>query len=93
MLMYIVLFTASLLDPVLKREEAGEVPASMRRVFVSSCGERSCVPGSTPIRRRSSLLVIVIGLSQGVLDGQITAADAFDAIDYALEPCTAGMTR
>jgi hypothetical protein len=31
------------------------------------------------------LLVIVTGLSQGVLDGQMTAADAFKSIDYALD--------
>ena len=31
------------------------------------------------------LLVVVTGLSQGVLDGQITAAEAFATIDYALD--------
>src|SRR5215471_4746445 len=33
MLMFVALFTASLLDPVLKRREAHEVPTSMRHAF------------------------------------------------------------
>ena len=36
MLMYVALFTASLLDPVLKRKEASEVPTSMRQAFAGA---------------------------------------------------------
>jgi hypothetical protein len=34
---------------------------------------------------RLALLVTVTGLSQGVLDGQVTADEAFATIDYALD--------
>jgi TetR/AcrR family transcriptional repressor of bet genes len=84
MLIYIALFTASLLDPVLKRKEAAEVPASMRRVFTEQLRRAKLRAGVDPRREALILLVVVIGLSQGVLDGQITPADAFDAIDYSL---------
>jgi TetR/AcrR family transcriptional regulator, transcriptional repressor of bet genes len=84
MLMYVALFTASLLDPVLKRTEAAEVPASMRRVFTEQLGRAKLRAGVDPDREALILLVVVTGLSQGVLDGQITPADAFDAVDYSL---------
>ena len=41
--------------------------------------------GVDPEREALILLVVVTGLSQGVLDGQITAAEAFATIDYSLE--------
>lgn len=85
MLMYIALFTASLLDPVLKRREAGDVPASMRRVFAQQLRRAKLRAGVDPDQEALILLVIVTGLSQGVLDGQITAAGAFNSIDYALD--------
>lgn len=85
MLMYIALFTASLLDPVLKREEAGDVPASMRRVFAGQLGRARLRAGVDPDQEALILLMVVTGLSQGVLDGQITAAEAFDSIEYALD--------
>jgi TetR/AcrR family transcriptional repressor of bet genes len=84
MLMYVALFTAALLDPVLKRKEAAEVPASMRRVFTEQLRRARLRAGVDPQREALILLVVVTGLSQGVLDGQITPADAFDAIDYSL---------
>ena len=85
MLVYIALFTASLLDPVLKRTEAHEVPASMRNVFAQQLGRARLRAGVDPDQEALILLVVVTGLSQGVLDGQITATDAFDSIDYALD--------
>jgi TetR/AcrR family transcriptional regulator, transcriptional repressor of bet genes len=85
MLMYIALFTASLLDPLLKRKEAAEVPMSMRHVFKEEL-ERAKVRAGVDIDQEALLLlVIVTGLSQGVLDGQVAADEAFDAIDYALD--------
>lgn len=84
MLMYIALFTASLLDPVLKRTEAAEVPSSMRRVFTEQLRRAKLRTGVDPDQEALILLVVVTGLAQGVLDGQITPEDAFDAIDYSL---------
>jgi TetR/AcrR family transcriptional regulator, transcriptional repressor of bet genes len=85
MLVYIALFTASLLNPVLKRKEAHEVPASMRDVFAQQLGRAKLRAGVDPGQEALILLVVVTGLSQGVLDGQITAIDAFTSIDYALD--------
>lgn len=84
MLVYIALFTASLLDPVLKRTEAHEVPASMRDVFAQQLRRAKLRTGVDPDQEALILLVVVTGLSQGVLDGQITPNDAFNSIDYAL---------
>lgn len=85
MLMYIALFTASLLDPVLKRKEAHDVPASMQHVFAQQLRRAKLRPGVEPDQEALILLTVVTGLSQGVLDGQITTADAFTLIDYALD--------
>lgn len=85
MLMYIALFTASLLDPVLKRKEAHDVPASMRHVFAQQLRRAKLRPGVEPDQEALILLTVVTGLSQGVLDGQITTTEAFRLIDYALD--------
>jgi TetR/AcrR family transcriptional repressor of bet genes len=85
MLMYVALFAASLVDPVLKREEAAEVPASMRRVFAAQLRKAKLRAGVDPDQEALLLLVTVTGLSQGVLDGQITPTEAFNTIDYALD--------
>lgn len=84
MLMFVALFSASLLDPVLKRREANEVPTSMRRSFAEQLRRAKLRPGVDPDREALVLLVMVTGLSQGVLDGQMTADEAFATIDYAL---------
>ncbi|MGB7068686.1 MAG: TetR family transcriptional regulator, partial [Pyrinomonadaceae bacterium] len=85
MLMYIALFTASLLDPVLKRKEAHDVPASMQHVFAQQLRRAKLRPGVEPDQEALILLTVVTGLSQGVLDGQITTTEAFRLIDYALD--------
>ena len=85
MLMFVALFTASLLDPVLKRREAHQVPTSMRRAFADQLRRAKLRAGVDPDREALLLLVMTTGLSQGVLDGQVTAAEAFTAIDYALD--------
>jgi TetR/AcrR family transcriptional regulator, transcriptional repressor of bet genes len=90
MLMYTALFTASLLDPVLKRKEAHEVPASMRHVFARQLRRAELRPGVDPDQEALLLLTVVPGLAQGVLDGQLTPADAFAAIDYALDRALRG---
>lgn len=85
MLMYVALFTASLLDPVLKRKEAAEPTTSMRHTFAEQLRRAELRAGIDPDQEALLLLVLVPGLSQGVLDGQITAAAAFESIDYALD--------
>jgi TetR/AcrR family transcriptional repressor of bet genes len=85
MLMFVALFTASLFDPVLKRREAHEVPSSMRRVFADQLRRARLRPGVDPDREALVLLVTVTGLSQAVLDGQVSEDEALAAIDYALD--------
>src|SRR5262245_39366954 len=85
MLVYIALFTASLLDPTLKRREAGEVPASMQRVFADRLRQAKLRPGVDPDQEALILLMVDTGVSQGVLDGQITVERGFETIDYALD--------
>ncbi len=85
MLMFVALFTASLLDPALKRNEAAAVPTSMRHAFKEQLERAKLRAGVDAGQEALVLLVVVTGLSQGVLDGQITAAEAFTTIDYALD--------
>ena len=84
MLVFVALFTASLLDPVLKRPEAAAPPASMRSVFAEQLRRGRRRAGVDPDKEALVLLVMVAGLSEGVLDGQITADEAFAVIDYSL---------
>ena len=90
MLMFVALFTASLLDPALKRNEAAEVPTSMRHAFQEQLERAKLRAGVDAGPEALVLLVVVTGLSQGVLDGQITAAEAFTTIDYALDRAIRG---
>jgi TetR/AcrR family transcriptional regulator, transcriptional repressor of bet genes len=90
MLMFVALFTASLLDPALKRNEAAEVPTSMRHAFQEQLERAKLRAGVDAGQEALVLLVVVTGLSQGVLDGQITAAEAFTTIDYALDRAMGG---
>ena len=85
MLMYVALFTASLLDPVLKRKEAAEPPVSMRREFEQQLRRAKLRAGVGLEQESLRLLVMTSGLAQGVLDGQLTAEEAFTAIDYSLD--------
>ena len=83
-------FTASLLDPALKRNEAAAVPTSMRHAFQDQLERAKLRAGVDAGQEALVLLVVVTGLSQGVLDGQITAAEAFTTIDYALDRAIRG---
>jgi AcrR family transcriptional regulator len=85
MLMYVALFTASLVDPVLKRPEAEEVPGSLRRTFAAQLRRGRLRAGIDPDLEALVLVVTVPGLAQAVLDGQVTVEEAFRTIDYSLD--------
>jgi TetR/AcrR family transcriptional regulator, transcriptional repressor of bet genes len=85
MLLFIALFTASLLDPVLKRREAHEVPRSMVEVFAAQLRRARLRAGVDVNHEALRLMALVTGLSQGVLDGQLSAEEAFASIDYSLD--------
>ncbi len=57
----------------------------MRHAFQEQLERAKLRAGVDAGREALVLLVVVTGLSQGVLDGQITAADAFATIDYSLD--------
>jgi len=90
MLMFVALFTASLLDPVLKRAEAHEVPVSMRHVFADQLRRGRLRAGVDLDQEALRLMVMVTGLAQGVLDAQLSSDDAFATIDYSLDRALLG---
>jgi hypothetical protein len=57
----------------------------MRRVFAAQLRLAKLHAGVDPDQEALLLLVTITGLSQGVLDGQIIPAEAFNTIDYALD--------
>jgi hypothetical protein len=62
----------------------------MRQVFAQQLLRAELRPGVEADQEALILLTVVTGMSQGVLDGQITTADAFGLIDYALDRALAG---
>jgi hypothetical protein len=84
MLVYLALFTAALLDPALKRSEAHDAGASMHDHFADLLRQERLRAGVDPKAEALVLVTLVTGLSQGVLDGQLTADQAFDTVDYSL---------
>lgn len=57
----------------------------MRHTFAEQLRRGRLRKGVDPDQEALILLVVVIGLSQGVLDGQITPHEAFASIDYSLD--------
>jgi AcrR family transcriptional regulator len=84
MLMYVALHTESLLDPLLARTEALEVPQGMRTAIATQLRRGKLRAGVDPDREAALLTALVPSLAQGVLDGMHTADQAFALIDYAL---------
>jgi len=85
MLVFVALFTASLLDPPLKRSEAHEAPTSLRQAIAEQLRRGRLRSGVDVDTEALRLMVMVPGLAEGVLDGQLTADEAFATIDYSIE--------
>jgi AcrR family transcriptional regulator len=84
MLMYVALYMESVVAPSLARDEALAVPRAMRDTIAAQL-RRGKVRAGVDVDRESAVLsALVPALGQGVLDGQLTAEDAFDLIDYSL---------
>ena len=92
MLMYVALFTASLLDPVLKRKEASEVPTSMRQAFAEQLRRARLHGGIDPDLEALLLIFTITGLSQGVLDGQVTPNRSLQHDRLRTRPCHASVS-
>ena len=60
------------------------MPGSMRHAFAEQLRRASLRRGVDPDAEALVLMLTVTGLSQGVLDGQVTKAEAFRTIDYSL---------
>lgn len=85
MLMYVALYTESLVDPSVARAEALNVPRGMHAAFLQKLREAKLRAGVDPDLQASLLSVLLPSLGQGVLDGTHTPERAFDIIDYALD--------
>jgi AcrR family transcriptional regulator len=85
MLMYVALYTESLVQPALAREEAQEVPRRMRETIAERLRGARLVKGADPDREALLLTAMLSSLGQGVLDGSLAPDAAFDALDYALD--------
>jgi AcrR family transcriptional regulator len=87
MLVFIELAAAALVDPVLARPEAADVPVGMVasvRDLLLACKLRA---GVDPALEASLLVAAVPSLAQGVLDGSVTPETACAVLDYALDRC------
>ena len=84
MLMFVALYTASLVDPTLARREAQEVPDALHRTVKKMLVEIGLSPKADADREATILVSTVPSLAQAVLDGSMTAKRAFAVIDYAI---------
>lgn len=85
MLMYVALYTESLVDPTVARPEAANVPRQMQRVFADELRRAKLRAGVDPELQASLLSALLPSLGQGVLDGSHPPEWAFEMIDYALD--------
>jgi AcrR family transcriptional regulator len=85
MLMYIALYTESLVDPTVARPEAANVPRTMQRAFAEELRRGKLRAGVDPEQQASLLAALLPSLGQGVIDGSNPPEWAFELIDYALD--------
>ncbi len=84
MLMYVALHTESLVNPMLARAEALEVPRTMHRTITEHLRRGRLVKGADIRHEATILTALVPALGQSVLDGSLHPDRAFELIDYAL---------
>jgi AcrR family transcriptional regulator len=88
-LLFVVLHTASLVDPVLARPEAHEVPNALHALVATQL--KLADLGHVDVDMEAAALVAMTpSLAQGVLDGTHTARRARAILDYALTRTFAG---
>ncbi|MGZ4688880.1 MAG: TetR/AcrR family transcriptional regulator [Acidimicrobiia bacterium] len=85
MLMYVALHAESLVNPMLARAEALEVPRTMHRTIAEHLRRGRLVKGADVEHEATILTALVPALGQNVLDGSLDPDQAFELIDYALE--------
>jgi len=84
MLMYVALYTESVVQPHLAREEARAIPRAMHDAIADQLRRGSLVRNAKIEQEAALLTALVPSLAQSVLAGSRSAASAFDLIDYAL---------
>lgn len=84
MLMFVALHTESLVNPMLARGEALEVPRTMHRTIAEHLQRGRLVKGANVQNEAAILTALVPALGQNVLDGSLHPDQAFELIDYAL---------
>jgi TetR/AcrR family transcriptional regulator, transcriptional repressor of bet genes len=87
MLMFVALHTESLVNPMLARAEALEVPRTMHRTIAEHLQRGRLVKGAEVQHEAAILTALVPALGQNVLDGSLHPDQAFELIDYALARC------
>jgi TetR/AcrR family transcriptional repressor of bet genes len=93
MLMFVALYTASLVDRSLARREARDVPDALHRTVKKLLGDIG-LPATAEADNEATILVSTVpSLAQAVLDGSMTAKRAFAVIDYAIEKAAHSTNR
>ena len=85
MLMFVALHTASLVDPMLARDEARMVPDALQTTVERQLRRVSLRKGVDPKREAQILVSVVPSQAQAVLDGSQTARGAVRVIHYAID--------
>ena len=83
MLMFVVLHTASLVDPRLARTEAHAVPDALTKT-IAKLLDRASLRKGVDVRMEAILLHGRPGFAQAVLDGMHTPENAVAILDYAI---------
>src|SRR5207245_244536 len=84
MYMFVVLHTASLVDPTLARPEAHNVPLALHSLVVTQLKRRRLAKAVDPALQATALVAMTPSLAQAVLDGRSTVADTAYAMHAAL---------
>jgi AcrR family transcriptional regulator len=82
--MFVVLHTASLVDPMLARDEARDVPGALQALVESQLRRATLDAGIDAHMEAAALVAMTLSLAQAVLDGTYTPKRALAIIDYAL---------
>jgi len=85
MLMFVALHTAGLVDPVLARPEARDVPDALYVAVRDRLRAAAPLPAGVEADLEAAVLVgLIPSLAQGVLGGTSTPEEAYAILDYAL---------
>jgi TetR/AcrR family transcriptional regulator, transcriptional repressor of bet genes len=85
MFMFVALYTTSLVDPTLARDETRRVPEALQATVERQLRRAKLRKGVDPKREAQILVSVVPSQAQAVLDGSQTARGAIRVIHYAID--------